>query len=108
MSDPALVTVYATFADREEAQRIARIAVEERLAACANILGACRSIYRWQGKIEEADEVAALFKTGSDTASALIERIAQLHSYDVPAAVAWPVAQASPAFADWVRGETRR
>lgn len=100
-----IVTVYATFASTEEAARIGRTVVEERLAACANILGACRSIYRWQGAIEEADEVAALFKTRADGAAALVARIAALHSYDVPAAVVWPIADALPAYGDWVRAE---
>ena len=102
-----IVSVYATFADDEEARRIARTVVEERLAACANILGLCHSIYRWQGKIEEAGEIAALFKTRADTAEALIARIAALHSYDVPAVVVWPVADALDRYAAWVIGEIR-
>ena len=97
-----LATVYATFADTAEAERIALILVEERLAACANILGPCRSIYRWQGAIERADEVAALFKTRAELAPALIERLTALHSYDVPAAVIWPIAQAGDRYRDWV------
>ncbi len=101
-----IVSVYATFADEEEAARIARAAVEERLAACANILGPCRSIYRWQGKVEEAGEVAAIFKTRAGTAPALLARIAELHSYDVPAAVVWPIADALSDYADWVENET--
>jgi periplasmic divalent cation tolerance protein len=101
-----IVTVYATFADGAEAERIARILVEERLAACANILGPCRSIYRWHGAIEESAEVAALFKTGADLADRLIARLGVLHSYDVPAAVIWPIAKAPPAYAAWVRSET--
>jgi periplasmic divalent cation tolerance protein len=104
MSD--IVSVYAVFADAAEAGRIARMAVEERLAACVNILGPCRSIYRWQGKIEQADEVAAIFKTRADSASALVDRIAALHSYDVPAVVVWPVGHAPGAYANWVRAET--
>ena len=103
-----IVTVYATFADAEEAARIARTLVEERLAACANILGPCRSIYRWEGKIEDAQEVAALFKTRADLADVLIARLADLHSYDVPAAAVWPIEDALPAYADWVRAETSR
>lgn len=98
----AIVTVYATFASEEEARRIARILVEERLAACANILGGCHSIYRWRGTIEESEEVAALFKTSADRAEALIARLAELHSYEVPAAVVWPIATAWPAYAGWV------
>ena len=100
-----IVSVYATFADAGEAERVARTLVEERLAACANILGPCRSIYRWQGAVEEADEVAALFKTSAEMAPQLIARLGALHSYDVPAAVAWPVAHALPEYCDWVRAE---
>jgi periplasmic divalent cation tolerance protein len=100
-----IVTVYATFADAGEAERIARIVVEERLAACANILGPCRSIYRWQSEVEEAEEAAALFKARADKAQALIARIAQLHSYDVAAAVVWPISDALPAYAAWVKAE---
>jgi periplasmic divalent cation tolerance protein len=100
-----IVTVYATFGSEDEARRIARTLVEERLAACANILGACRSIYRWEGAIEEADEIAALFKTRSETAERLIARLAELHSYDVPAAVVWPIESALPVYAAWVAEE---
>jgi periplasmic divalent cation tolerance protein len=100
-----IVSVYATFPDRAEAERIARVLVGERLAACANILGPCRSIYRWRSEVEEADEVAALFKARADKAEALVARIAALHSYDVPAAVVWPISAALPAYADWVKTE---
>ena len=98
----SIVSVYATFASDEEARRIARAVVEERLAACANILGACQSIYRWQGKVEEAAEVAALFKVTAGGAQALIRRIAELHSYDVPAAMVWPIAEAPETYRRWV------
>jgi periplasmic divalent cation tolerance protein len=101
-----IVTVYATFGDEEEARRIARIVVEERLAACANILASCHSIYRWEGRIEEATEVPALFKTREAGAEALIARIAELHSYDVPAAVAWPISESHPPYAEWLATET--
>jgi len=101
-----IATLFTVFANDEEARRIARMLVEEELAACANILGPCHSIYRWQGKIEESTEVAALFKTRTALAARLIERLAELHSYEVPAAVVWPVAQALPAYAGWVTSET--
>lgn len=106
MSD--IVSVYAIFADDAEARRIARTVVEERLAACANILGPCHSVYRWQGEVEEADEVPAIFKTRSDVAARLIARIAELHSYDVPAATVWPIAEALPDYARWVAEEAAR
>lgn len=98
-----IATVYAVFADAEEAERIAGLMVEERLAACANILAPCRSIYRWDGRIELAEEVPALFKTAR--AEALIARIAELHSYDVPAAVAWAIEAAHPPYAAWIESE---
>jgi periplasmic divalent cation tolerance protein len=103
----AIATVYATFADEEEAARIARTLVEEGLAACANIIGPCRSIYRWQGGIEDAREVAALFKTTAEGADALIARLAELHSYDVPAAIVWPIDAAHEAYAAWVTESVR-
>ena len=101
-----IVTIYATFGSDEEAGRIARTLVEEGLAACANVLAPCRSVYRWQGKIEEAAEVPALFKTAAARAQALLARIAELHSYDVPAAVAWPIAHALEPYRDWVAEES--
>lgn len=100
-----ILTVYAVFANAEEAERIARTVVEERLAACANLLGSCHSIYRWQGKVEEADEVPTLFKTRADAAERLIARVAELHSYEVPAVTVWPIERALPAYAEWVEAE---
>jgi len=97
-----IVTVYAVFADADEAERIARAMIERGLAACANILAPCRSIYRWQGAIETANEVPALFKARADAADALIAAIAALHSYAIPAIVAWPIDSAWPAYAEWI------
>ena len=104
----AIVTVYATFGSDEEARRVARTLVEEGLAACANLLAPCHSVYRWQGKVEEAGEVPVLFKTGADAAPRLLARLSELHSYDVPAAVAWPVAEALPDYVQWVCEEVER
>ncbi len=100
-----IVSVYATFSGDEEARRIARAVVEEGLAACANILAPCRSIYRWQGRIEDAQETAMILKTTAATAPKLLARIAELHSYDVPAAVVWPIAAALDAYRQWVIAE---
>ena len=98
----SIVSVFAIFANGEEAERIGRAVIEERLAACINIMSPVRSIYRWQGKIETADEVAAILKTHHWQADALIERIAQLHSYDVPCIATWPIDKILRAYADWV------
>ena len=101
------VTLYALFADPAEAQRIGRQMVEEGLAACVNILQPCRSIYRWEGQVQSATETPALFKTTLDKADALIARIKELHSYDIPAIVVWPIERLSADFADWVEENTR-
>jgi len=98
----SVVSVYAIFANTEEAERIGRIVVEERLAACINILGPCRSIYSWRGDIETADEAPAILKTTSEQADALTARVAALHSYEVPCIVVWPVAKRLGSYAEWV------
>jgi periplasmic divalent cation tolerance protein len=98
----SVVTVYAVFADADEAERVGRAMVEERLAACVNVLGPCRSIYRWEGAIESAEEVPALFKATLDQADAIIARIAELHSYDNPVIAVWPIAKLPLAYAEWV------
>ena len=100
----SIVSVYAIFASAEEAERIGRQMIEERLAACVNILGPCRSIYRWRGAVETADEVPALFKTTNVRAEALMTRIAGLHSYDVPCVVVWPIDRLLSHYAEWVEG----
>src|SRR5688572_28357499 len=97
-----VVSVDAICANADEAERIGRQMVGERLAACVNILGPCRSIYRWQGAVENADEVAAVFKTTRAMADTLIARVAALHSYDVPCVVQWPVDKLIASYAEWV------
>jgi len=97
-----IATVYAIFADADEAERIGRAMIEAGHAACINILAPCRSIYRWKEEIETALEVPALFKTSADKIDTLIAAIAAMHSYDVPAITAWPIIQAGPGYAEWV------
>lgn len=103
----SVLSVYAVFANSEEAERIGRTVIEERLAACINILGPIRSIYHWNGKLETADEFAAIFKTHHWKADALIARIAALHSYDVPCIVSWPIDKILRSYADWVEDTVR-
>ena len=103
----SVVTVYAVFADPAEAQRIGMAIVEEKLAACVNILGPCRSIYRWDGAIESATEVPALFKTTLDKADALITRVKEMHSYSIPALAVWPIERLPADYGDWVEAELR-
>jgi periplasmic divalent cation tolerance protein len=103
----SVVTVFAVFADPAEAQQIGMTIVEEKLAACVNILGPCRSIYRWEGAIETATETPALFKTTLDKADALIARVSELHSYEVPAIVVWPIERLPVNYGDWVENSIR-
>ena len=102
-----IVSVYVTFASADEAERIGRAVIDERLAACINILGEAKSIYRWQGRIEEATEQAAILKTSVSCAELLTRRIAELHSYANPAIAVWPIDAAPPAYVQWIRGQLR-
>ena len=102
----AVMLIYATAADAAEAERIGRAVLSERLAACANILPGARSIYWWQGKMEEAAEAVLILKTTRERAGALIARIRALHSYDCPCIEAIEVADGNPEFLAWVERET--
>ena len=103
----SVVAVYVVFADVGEAMRIGRTVVEERLAACINVLAPCTSIYWWEGAVAQSDEAPALLKTTHARVDALIERLADLHSYEVPAIVALPVDRLAASFGDWVETELR-
>ncbi|MDW8399320.1 MAG: divalent-cation tolerance protein CutA [Acetobacteraceae bacterium] len=95
--------VYVTAADRAEAARIGRACVEERLAACANILPGHSAIYRWQGRIEEAEEGALVLKTTAARFVALRARIRALSSYTTPCILALPAAAGDADFLSWLR-----
>ncbi|WP_242126326.1 divalent-cation tolerance protein CutA [Sphingobium sp. Sx8-8] len=98
----AVALVYTLFGSREAAIRAARQLIEERLIACANLLGEATSLYEWNGVLEESTETPVLFKTTPSRRDALMARIAELHDYDVPAILALPVEAAGNAFARWV------
>jgi len=100
--------VYVTAPSLAEAEALARLAVEQRLAACANILPGMRSLYWWQGKLEQADEVVLLLKTTEALADELTRAIAQAHSYDCPCVVVLPIECGHPAFLDWIAAETAK
>ena len=98
----SVVSVYCIFATAEEAERIGRAVIEERLAACINILAPVRSIYRWHGNVETAREVPAILKTTEAYADTLISRIAGLHSYELPCIAVWPIDKLLYGYAEWV------
>ncbi len=98
--------IYLAAGSREEAMRIARTLVEEKLVACANVLGEGTSVYRWQGKVEESAETFVIAKTRKDLADKALARVQALHSYEVPCAVAYDMAAGLPPYLAWIDAET--
>jgi periplasmic divalent cation tolerance protein len=82
--------IYSTTGSREEARRIAHVLVQERLAACVHIIPRIESVYRWKGKIEEAEESVLLVKTTEKNVEKTMHRIRDLHSYEVPEILVFP------------------
>lgn len=101
-----LSVIYSTVGSRDAALGIARTLVEERLAACANVIDGVTSVYRWNGAIQEDREAILLLKTRSELVPAAIHRVRELHPYDCPAIVAWEPTAVSPDYQRWVESET--
>lgn len=100
--------VISNLPDREAAEALAKEIVGRRLAACVNILAPCRSVYRWQGEIEQADEVPLLIKTTRARYAELEAAMRELHPYQVPELIALPLAAGLAAYLDWVGAECAR
>lgn len=100
------IVVLSTCANREQAESIARRLVEQRLAACVNLLAGVHSIYRWRGVVEEASEWLLVIKSRRELFDALETEIRRLHSYDVPEVLALTVIDGSPAYLEWLDQET--
>ena len=96
------IVVLVTVPNEEEAARIARALVEERLAACANIIPSVRSIYRWKGEVCDDSECLLVIKTLWDRFDDLERRVKELHSYEVPEVIALRVVKGSEEYLDWV------
>jgi periplasmic divalent cation tolerance protein len=103
----ACVIVFVTAPDEQTAAAIGRALVEERLAACANLLGPIRSIYRWEGAVEDAAEQLLVIKTRASLFAALQARVRQLHPYQVPEIVAVPIRDGLPQYLKWIGDSTR-
>ena len=102
-----VLVVTCTFPGDEIAWRISRTAVENGLAACATLIPEAKSIYRWKGQIETANETAVTFKTTQDRLTALRTFVLKEHPYEVPELIAWPVSDGSPEYLAWVEASTR-
>ncbi|MDH7487932.1 MAG: divalent-cation tolerance protein CutA [Anaerolineae bacterium] len=101
------MVAFVTAASTDEATRIAQALVEERLAACVNIVAPIASVYRWEGRVQQDAEVLLLIKTTDARLPDLIQRVKALHSYQVPEVIALPIADGSPDYLRWLVDETR-
>ena len=99
--------VLTTAPNAEVGALIARALVEERLAACVNVIPGVRSIYRWEGEIQDDPEVVLIIKTRADRCEALAARIKDLHPYDVPEVLVLPAVGGSAAYLSWIEAETK-
>ena len=99
----SVLAVLSTVPDAEVAERIGTVLVQERLAACANVIEGVTSIYRWQGSIEREREVLMVLKTTSETVQQLRLRLVELHPYDVPEVLALDVRDGHEPYLNWVR-----
>ncbi len=100
------VVVFITAPNENEAAEIARVLVESRLAACVNIVKNIRSIYSWEGNIEDESEVLMVVKTTKDLFSSLADKVKELHTYDVPEIIALPVVDGHQDYLKWIHDST--
>ena len=100
------IAVLSTVGSAEEAGRIARHLVDRRVAACVNIIAGARSVYRWKGNIEEAEEWLLIIKTRGVLFEQLQAELKSVHSYEVPEIIALPVVEGYPPYLDWLTEET--
>lgn len=98
--------VYVTAGSRAEAATIGRAIVEERLAACANVVAEIASYYWWEGAVREDSEASLILKTREELVEKVISRVKELHSYDCPCVVSFPIATGNHDFLNWIIKET--
>lgn len=101
-----VLLVLTNVPDREAALKLAAALIEAKAAACVNVLDACTSVYRWQGKVEQAQEIPLLIKTTAAAYASLEALLRRLHPYELPEIIAVPVAHGLPAYLQWVADET--
>ncbi len=99
------VVAYTTCDDPEEAEKLARHLIDERLAACVSVVPAVKSYYRWKGSIESNDEILLMIKTSRDLVDALRQQLEKIHSYDLPELIVTPIVDGSPKYLAWLESE---
>jgi periplasmic divalent cation tolerance protein len=97
-----MMMVFSTFASEDDAVRVTRALLEERLIACGNLLPGARSLYRWQGEVADEREVVAILKTRRQDWPALLSRLQELHPFEIPECVAVRIAAGAPAYLAWL------
>lgn len=102
-----VVAIYSTAGKVEDARKIARVLVEEKLVACVNIIPKIESIYRWKNKIEEDDECVIIAKTTEKNIDKTIQKIKEIHPYDVPDIVVLPIINGLEEYLNYVKDETK-
>ena len=100
-----LKLLYITAGSLEEAKRLGRLMVERELAACANVIPGMHSVYRWQGKLCEDEEVVLLIKTSAERVDALIEAVVEEHSYECPCVLVLPIETGYAGYMEWLRAQ---
>ena len=101
------IVIYITTGSVNEAKKIGRVLVEEKLVACSNIISPIRSIYSWQGKICDDKEALMVLKTRKKLFNQIVKRVEKLHSYDVPEIIAMPIIEGSSKYLSWLNEETK-
>ena len=98
---------YITAGNMEEAEKLARVLVEKKLAACVNVLPGIKSFFYWEGEVQSEEEVLLLGKTSSELVEELTEEVQQQHSYEVPCTLTWDISGGNKQFLDWIGEETK-
>jgi periplasmic divalent cation tolerance protein len=99
------VVAYTTCGDPEEAEKIARHLIDERLAACVSVVESVKSYYRWKGRVESDDEILLMIKTSRDLVDAVRQALDKLHTYDLPELIVTPIVDGSPNYLAWLETE---
>ena len=108
MANPAYLVVFITTSSHEEARKIAAALVSQRKAACVNIVPKVNSLFRWKGKIEDAEESLLMVKTRAKLFHEVVKLVKEIHSYEVPEIIALPIVEGNPDYLKWIDEETAK
>ena len=107
MDQTSAIIIFITASSSEEAKKIATALVEEKLVACVNIIPQIKSIYWWESKVCQDDEVLLISKTKQSLFTTIMDRVKALHSYEVPEIISFPISEGSPEYLSWIENVTR-